>query len=59
MDPNTSPNSSLKNGPSASAGRVWRMSPTFFLTWYQMSGTSFGAAVSSNSRMISDSPGLE
>jgi hypothetical protein len=32
MVPNTSPNSSLKNGPAISGGSVRRMSPTFFLT---------------------------
>src|SRR4051812_14573852 len=35
------------------------MSPTFLRTWYQISGTSLAAALSSSSRMMSDSPGFE
>ena len=40
--PKVSPNSSLKNGPMTPVGRVWRMSPTFLRTWYQMSATASG-----------------
>jgi hypothetical protein len=36
-----SPNSSLMKGPSTPCGSVWRMSPIFLRTWYQVSGTTF------------------
>ena len=40
MIPKVSPNSSLKKGPTMPWGRVWRMSPTFLRTSYQVSETS-------------------
>ena len=42
MMPKVSPKSSLKNGPTTPDGSVWRMSPMFLRTWYQMSGTAAG-----------------
>ena len=42
MMPKVSPKSSLRNGPSTPCGSVWRMSPMFLRTWYQMSGTFCG-----------------
>ena len=40
MMPKTSPNSSLKNGPTTSFGKVALMSLTFLRTWYQSSWIS-------------------
>ncbi len=58
IEPKTSPKSSLNSGPITPAGSVERMSPTRFLTWYQVSATALGGELSFNCRIVSDSPGL-
>jgi hypothetical protein len=59
MLPKVSPNSSLKPGPTMPAGSVPRMSPTFFLTWYQVSRMSAGLDESFTNTITTDSPGFE
>ncbi len=59
MLPKVSPNSSLKNGPTTSDGRLALMSPTRLRTWYHSSGTSLDFIESRAMKMICDSPGRE
>ncbi len=59
MLPKVVPNSSLKNGPWASGGRVCLMSPTFLRTWYQRSGISEECMSSRATNSTCDWPGRE
>ncbi|EWS62683.1 hypothetical protein Y695_04086 [Hydrogenophaga sp. T4] len=59
MTPKTSPNSSLKNGPTTPCGNVLRMSPIFLRVVYQIWGTSSGGDESLTWNSTTDSPGLE
>jgi hypothetical protein len=58
MMPKVSPKSSLKNGPTTPCGSVWRMSPMFLRTWYQMSGHRDGGVDCSRSTKIVVWPGV-
>jgi hypothetical protein len=55
--PNTSPNSSLKNGPWTPAGKLGAMSPIFLRTWYQRSGTWRGGVLSRSETVSTAWPG--
>ncbi|MNE40277.1 hypothetical protein D3C80_1342770 [compost metagenome] len=59
MLPKVVPNSSLKNGPWISGGRVWRMSATFLRIWYHSSGMSLECSESRAMKVTCDSPGRE
>ena len=56
-EPNTSPNSSLNDGPCKPWGNVPRISSIFLRTWYQISGMALALVVSLRNTNTVDSPG--